>query len=59
MGIPKGTKLTDNPKNKTFKLRIDDETYDKLEILSEEEKKSKSDIIRQGIEIQFEQKHKK
>ena len=34
MGISKGTKLTDNPKNKTFKLRLDEKTVEKLDILS-------------------------
>ncbi len=59
MGIKKGTKLTDNPKNRTFKIRLDETTYDKLEKLSEETKKSKADIIRDGIDIQFDLKTKK
>ena len=38
MGISKGTKLTDNPKNQTFKLRLDEKTGEKLDILSKETK---------------------
>ena len=34
MGISKGTKLTDNPKNTTFKVRLDEETSKRLEIVS-------------------------
>ncbi len=54
MGISKGTKLTKNPKNKTFKVRLDDTTYDKLEAISERDNVSKSEVIRKGIEIQCE-----
>lgn len=53
MGIKKGTKLKENPKNKTFKVRLDEDTFNKLEYLSEKTKKSKSDIVRDGIEIQY------
>ena len=55
MGIQKGTKLTDNPKSNTFKIRLDDNTMEKLEYLSKEMRVSKADVIRKGIEIQFEQ----
>ena len=58
MGIKKGTKLTDNPKNITFKIRLDKTTSDKLAQLAEISKKSKADIIRDGIDIQFDQKTK-
>lgn len=52
MGIHKGTKLTDNPKNKTIKVRLDDRTYEMLEEVSKENGISKSDVIRKGIELQ-------
>ncbi len=55
MGIQKGTKLTDNPKNSTFKIRLDESTMKKLEYLSNEQQVSKADVIRKGINIQFEQ----
>ena len=54
MGISKGTKLTDNPKNKTFKLRLDEKTVEKLDILSNETQTSKAEVIRTGIELQYE-----
>ena len=54
MGIAKGTKLTDNPKNKTLKIRIDEDISFKLDYLAKKRKTSKSDIIRVGIEIQYE-----
>ena len=49
MGIAKGTKLTDNPKDKTLKIRLDSETEKKLVYLSETGKKSKAQVIRDGI----------
>ena len=54
MGISKGTKLTDNPKNKTFKLRLDEKTVEKLEILANKTESSKAEVIRKGIELQYE-----
>jgi predicted DNA-binding protein len=54
MGIPKGTKLTDNPKSTTFKVRLDEETAKKLEVVSSKTKVSKAEVIRTGIDIQFE-----
>lgn len=53
MGISKGTKLTDNPKNTTFKVRLDEKTAKKLEVVSKETQKSKSEVIRTGIELQY------
>lgn len=55
MGIPKGTKLTDNPKNITIKIRLDEATARKLETISADTKLSKSEIIRKGIDLQYEQ----
>lgn len=54
MGIAKGTKLTENPKNKTLKIRIDEDTTKKLEFLAKKRNTSKAEIIRNGIEIQYE-----
>ncbi len=53
MGIAKGTKLTDNPKNTTFKVRLDAKTSEKLDVVSTKMHLSKSEVIRNGIEIQF------
>lgn len=46
MGIKKGTKLTDTPKNKMLKIRVNTETEKKLEFVCEHTKKSKSDVVR-------------
>lgn len=54
MGIHKGTKLTDTPKNHTLKFRYDDETSEKLEYLSKIKGITKSEVVRKGIEIQYE-----
>jgi predicted DNA-binding protein len=54
MGIRKGTILTENPKNKTIKVRLDEKTDNRLEYISQKEKKTKSEIIRDGIDIQYE-----
>ncbi len=53
MGIKKGTKLTDKPKNNMLRVRVDEETLDKLDTVCEETKKSRSEIIRNGIEEQY------
>lgn len=53
MGIQKGTKLTDKPKDKILRVRIDDETEKKLTEICESENKSKSDVVRTGIELQY------
>lgn len=55
MGIHKGTKLTDVPKNHSLKFRYDDETAKKLDFLAGKRHVSKADVIRKGIEIQFDQ----
>lgn len=55
MGITKGTKLKINPKNATFKVRLDEITAQKLEFISKKTAISKSEIIRKGIEIQYNQ----
>jgi predicted transcriptional regulator len=53
MGIHKGTKLTDAPKNQMLRVRIDEVTAQKLEELAQRQKISKSEIIRKGIELQY------
>ncbi len=54
MGIKKGTKLTDSPKDKTLKIRMDSDTEEKLVFLSEKTGKSKAQVIRDGIVVQYE-----
>ncbi len=54
-----GQKLTDNPKNITVRARMDAETVKKLDCLVYEQNSDRSKVIRQGIEIQYEQRNKK
>lgn len=46
-----GRPPVDNPKDKTLRIRIDDETEKKLADCSEALKINKSDIVRKGIDI--------
>lgn len=50
MGIHKGTKLTEKPKEMVIRARIDSETARKLETLCAVQSKSKSEVIREGID---------
>lgn len=59
LGIHKGTKLTDTPKSNSLKFRYDDEIAKKLDYLTKKRNVSKADIIRKGIEIQFDAELKK
>lgn len=53
MGIKKGTKLTSTPKDILYQIRIDKETDKKVKTICEKEGISKSELIRQGIEIKY------
>lgn len=53
MGIRKGTKLTDTPKDRTLKIRIDEQTERKLEAICNKLKKTKAQVIRDGIDQQY------
>lgn len=53
-----GQKITDKPKNKLIQVRMDNETVEKLDYLAAEQNSDRSKIIRQGIEIQYEQRNK-
>lgn len=53
-----GQKITDKPKNKLIQVRMDKETVEKLDCLAAEQNSDRSKIIRQGIEIQYEQRNK-
>ncbi len=53
MGIHKGTKLTDKPKTHTLNFRYDNETSEKLEYVAEKSNISKSEVVRRGINIQY------
>lgn len=53
-----GQKITDNPKNKLIQVRMDKEMVEKLDYLAAEQNSDRSKIIRQGIEIQYNQRNK-
>lgn len=50
MGIHKGTKLTDTPKDAYIKIRADQQTREQLDLCCKKLGKTKSEIIRMGIE---------
>ena len=49
MGIKKGTKLTDHPKNQILRIRMDEDTANKLKAVCEKKQKSMSYVVRDGI----------
>lgn len=49
----KGQKIKDDPINKLVHFRINDETNKQLEFVSQKNNVSKSEVIRKGIEIQY------
>lgn len=53
-----GQKITDKPKNKLIQVRMDKDTVEKLDYLAAEQNSDRSKIIRQGIEIQYNQRNK-
>lgn len=53
MGIRKGTKLTDAPKERIIRARIDADTSQKLNFVMESQNITLSDVIRRGIELQY------
>lgn len=53
MGIKKGTKLTDTPKSILYQIRVDEETDKKAKAVCEREGISKSEVIRQGIDLKY------
>lgn len=59
MGRKKGTKITDNPKDKILRVRIDRDTDEKLATICNAKQKNKSDIVRIGIDIQYDEIEKK
>ena len=56
MGIKKGTKLTDSPKEFMLRVRLDTGTLSKLDECCKRENLSRSEIVRRGIELQFKAK---
>ncbi len=58
MGIKKGTKLTDKPKDFMLRVRLDQDTVSKLDTVCEVKGKSRSEIVREAIELQYQQTKK-
>lgn len=56
--MKKGTKLTDNPKDYMLRVRMDKKAVDKLDIICKNQEISRSEVVRNGIELQY-QKLKK
>lgn len=59
MGIKKGTKLTDKPKDFMLRVRLDSETVNKLDTVCKEKSISRSEAVRDGIEQQYQKVKKK
>ena len=53
MGIKKGTKLTDTPKEICYHIRVNEETDRKAKEVCKREGISKSEVVRQGIELKY------
>ncbi len=53
--MKKGTKLTDNPKDYMLRVRMDQETVEKLDEVCKTENKNRSEIVREGIEQKYQQ----
>lgn len=58
MGIKKGTKLTDNPKDFMLRVRLDKDTVKKLDTVCEKKKKSRSEIVRDAIDKMYQNEKK-
>lgn len=49
-----GRPKLENARTRQYRLRLNDEEYEKLSYLSEKTGKSVSDILRFGVELQYE-----
>ena len=58
MGVKKGEKLTDNPKDIMLRTRIDKDTYDKLDEAAKILNVKKAEIVRRGIEHEYKEAKK-
>ena len=53
MGIKKGTKLTETPKDFMLRVRLDGQTLTQLDRCCEVKGLSRSEVVRQGIQEQY------
>lgn len=51
--MKKGTKLTSTPKDFMLRVRLDKTSLEKLDVVCKQENKSRSEVVRKGIEIQY------
>ena len=51
--LKKGSKLTDKPKDTMLRVRLDKETVEKLDFVAEALNLSKSEVVRKGIDEQY------
>ena len=51
--MKKGTKLTSTPKDAMLRVRLDKSSLEKLDFVCKQESKSRSEVVRKGIEIQY------
>lgn len=56
--MKKGTKLTDNPKDFMLRVRMDNETLSKLDEVCDRESLSRSEVVRNGIDEQYQRTKK-
>ena len=59
MGIKKGTRLTDTPKDRELKFRYDADTDMKLQAVCNATGKTKAQVIREGIDKLYSELEKK
>lgn len=57
--MKKGTKLTDSPKDFMLRTRLDSETLEKLDYSAEKFEVTRSEIVRRGIETEYQKAKKK
>ncbi|MCB6829301.1 ribbon-helix-helix protein, CopG family [Megamonas funiformis] len=54
--MKKGTKLTDNPKDYMLRVRLDNDTLNRLDELCEKHNTNRSVIVRMGIDKLYQDK---
>lgn len=59
MSHTKGRPKSDNKKDTMLRVRIDDDMVEKLEFASKNLNITKSDVVRNGIEIEYQRSLKK
>ena len=53
-----GSHYRENPKDKLIQVRTDKETLEKLDYVSNVTGQSRSEVVRKGIEIQYDEQKK-